>query len=84
MRKLLEIIYDEDEQLRLTLRSGEVLIFNNQRVMHGRTAFDATKALRHLRSCHVDLDEFYSSLRVLYRRFGREEADLNLPYGAAP
>jgi len=36
-----------------------------------------------MRSCHVELDEFYSSLRVLYRRFGREEGDMNLPSGAA-
>ncbi len=51
--------------------------------MHGRTTFDATVAERHMRSCHVELDEFYSSLRVLYRRFGREEAQMVLPGGAA-
>lgn len=61
---------------------GDVLIFNNQRVMHGRTAFDATAAERHIRSCHVELDEFYSSLHLLYCCSGREEADMVLPAGA--
>ena len=51
--------------------------------MHGRTTFDATVAERHMRSCHVELDEFYNSPRVLYRGFGREEANMNLPSGVA-
>ena len=42
-------------------------MFNNQRVMHGRTAFDPALSKRHIRSASVDLDEFYSRLRVLYR-----------------
>ncbi len=51
--------------------------------MHGRTTFDATAAERHMRSYHVELDEFYSSPCVLYRRFGREEANMNFPSGVA-
>ena len=49
------------------LAAGEMLVFSNQRLMHGRTAFDPSASKRHIRSCHVDLDEFYSSLRILYR-----------------
>ena len=30
------------------------------------TAFDPAGSSRHIRSCHVDLDEFYSRLRILY------------------
>ena len=48
------------------LAPGEVLVFNNQRLMHGRTAFDPSSGKRHIRSCSVDLDEFYSRLRILY------------------
>jgi len=47
---------------------GEMLVFNNQRLMHGRTAFDPANSKRHIRSCHVDLDEFYSRLRILYAK----------------
>ena len=49
------------------LQAGEVRVFNNQRPMHGRTAFDPASSRRHIRSCHVDLDEFYSRLRIIYR-----------------
>lgn len=69
-----KVVYDDKQQLKITTKPGGVLIFNNQRVMHSRTAFDATAAERHMRSCHIELDEFYNSLGVLYRRFGREEA----------
>ena len=75
--------YDDKQQLKITTKPADVLIFNNQRVMHSRIAFDATVAERYMRSCHVELDEFYSSLRVFYRRFGREAADMNLASGAA-
>ena len=83
LRKLLERLYREDQHLHLRLVPGDVLIFNNQRVLHGRTAFDPTKARRHIRSCHVDIDEFHSTLRLLCRRFGRDEAEVTLPAGAA-
>ncbi len=78
-----KVVYDDKQQLKITTKPGDVLIFNNQRVIHDRTTFDATAAERHMRSCHVELDDFYSSLGVLYRRFGREEADMNLPSGVA-
>ncbi len=83
LRTLLEMIYREQNQLCIALEAGDVLVFNNQRVMHGRTAFDRAGGGRHIRSCHVELDEFYSSLRMLYRHFGREEVDMVLPGGAA-
>ena len=64
------------------LQPDDVLIFNNQRVLHGRTAFDRGECGRHLRTCHEDLDEFHSRLRVLSRRQGRDGADMTLPVGA--
>lgn len=84
LRALLERLYDEAEQLLITLTPGDVLIFNNQRVLHGRTAFDRVAGGRFIRSCHVDLDEFHSRLRMLQRRLGRDEVDTVLPVGAAP
>lgn len=41
--------------------------FEITKLDHGRTAFDPSKSRRHIRSCHVDLDEFYSRLRIIYR-----------------
>ena len=67
VRAWLDLAYAGDGRIEFTLAAGEMLVFNNQRLLHGRTAFDPAASRRHVRSCHVDLDEFYSSLRVLYR-----------------
>ncbi len=57
------------DTLEIPLESGEMLVFNNQRVLHGRTAFDAESG-RHVRSFHVELDEFHSTLRACLRKMG--------------
>ncbi len=67
VRAWLELAYAGEGQIEFTVEAGEMLVFNNQRLLHGRTAFDPARSRRHVRSCHVDLDEFHSSLRVLYR-----------------
>jgi gamma-butyrobetaine dioxygenase len=82
-RKWLSFLYDAGNHLIVKIRAGEVLVFNNHRLLHGRTAFDASKSFRHVRSANVDLDEFYSALRVLYRDLGREELYMRLPQGSS-
>ncbi|MCG7573026.1 TauD/TfdA family dioxygenase [Phaeobacter sp. CNT1-3] len=49
------------------LQAGEMVIFDNRRVLHGREAFDPNTGARHLRGCYVDRGEFESRLRVLAR-----------------
>ena len=66
LRLLMQLLDDNQDQIEVRLETGEMLVFNNHRLMHGRTAFDPSSG-RHVRSCHVDLDEFYSRLRVAYR-----------------
>ncbi|MCP4767794.1 MAG: DUF971 domain-containing protein [Gammaproteobacteria bacterium] len=66
LRALLTLSYSAEGMIEFKLEAGEVLVFNNQRLMHGRSAFDPSSGKRHIRSCHVDLDEFYSRLRILY------------------
>ena len=82
-RKLLTHLYDVSNQLIVKIRAAEVLVFNNHRLLHGRTAFDASKSFRHVRSANVDLDEFYSGLRVLYAELGREELYMRFPQGSS-
>ncbi len=66
VRELLQLCYDGEGMIEFKLQPDEMLVFNNQRLMHGRTAFDPAGSKRHIRSCHVDLDEFYSRLRIIY------------------
>ncbi len=56
-------------RIQFALKSGEMAVFDNRRVLHGRTAFDPSSGLRHLRGCYVDRTEFKSRLRVLAREF---------------
>lgn len=68
LRCAASLSYAGDGMIEFTLRAGEMLVFNNQRLKHGRTAFDPANSKPHIRSCHVDLDEFYSHLRILYAK----------------
>ena len=49
------------------LESGEMAVFDNRRVLHGREAFDPSTGYRHLHGCYVDRGEFLSRLRILAR-----------------
>ncbi|WIY26988.1 TauD/TfdA family dioxygenase [Parasedimentitalea psychrophila] len=51
----------------LKLKAGEMVVFDNRRVLHGREAFDPQTGFRHLHGCYVDRGEFESRLRVLNR-----------------
>ena len=48
---------------------GDLVVFNNRRVLHGRTKFDPTTGERHLRGSYIDLDAFRDRWRVLAHRF---------------
>ncbi|MDT8320271.1 MAG: TauD/TfdA family dioxygenase [Xanthomonadales bacterium] len=67
-RRLAELLADPRFELRFPLRQGELVMFDNSRVLHGRTAFDATEGRRHLQGCYIDLDEPRSRYRTLSRR----------------
>lgn len=58
----------ERPELKLTfkLAPGDLVVFDNTRVMHARTAFSAG-GNRHLQGAYADLDGLYSTLAVLNR-----------------
>ena len=50
------------------LQPGEVLVFNNRRMLHGRQSFEAARGGgRHLRGCYVNIDEYANTLNLLRR-----------------
>lgn len=55
--------------LRTTLRDGDLVIFDNQRTLHGRTAFSSARHPRHLRGCYLTRDSVYSEAALLWREF---------------
>ena len=66
-RRLGELFADPRFELRFPLAAGELMMFDNSRVLHGRTAYDPSEGYRHLQGCYIDLD----GPRSLYRTLGR-------------
>lgn len=53
------------------LRDGEILVFNNQRMLHGRRAFSMSGGMRkerHLIGCYTDAMDTISHYRILLRQ----------------
>ena len=58
-----EILDAPDAVAELTMGPGDLVVFDNRRVLHGRTAFEVTGP-RHLQGCYIDIDALYSRTRV--------------------
>jgi gamma-butyrobetaine dioxygenase len=63
-RALAEILERADLQLVFKLQPGEMILFDNTRVLHARKAY-ADVGTRHLQGAYSDLDGLYSRLRRL-------------------
>ena len=72
-RRFARLLGDEAACLRLRLAPGDLLLLDNRRVLHGRTAFDADGE-RWLQGCYADADALESRLAVLSRHDHREAA----------
>lgn len=66
-RRFATLLREPGFQLRLRLRDGEAVVFDNQRTLHGRSAFSSAKYPRHLRGCYLARDSVYSQAAVLWR-----------------
>ncbi|HYL04131.1 MAG TPA: TauD/TfdA family dioxygenase, partial [Steroidobacteraceae bacterium] len=53
-----------DFQVRFLLNAGDLVMFDNCRLLHGRTGFDPAEGLRHLQGCYIDMDGPRSLYRV--------------------
>ena len=77
--ELMKLINDPQNQLKFLLAPGEAVLFDNHRLLHGRTGFTGP---RHLQICYVNRDTFISEMRVLERHLGREGPYLRIAGGA--
>ncbi len=58
---------EEDRfKLKFKLGAGDAMLFDNQRVLHGRIGYKSSGD-RHLQGCYADIDSLLSKLRVLER-----------------
>jgi gamma-butyrobetaine dioxygenase len=64
-RQLSELLREPSRSVVCRLQPGDLVLFDNTRILHGRTAFAIGN--RHLQGCYLDADGLYSSLAVLSR-----------------
>jgi gamma-butyrobetaine dioxygenase len=70
-RRFALLLREPRHQLKFKLAAGEIVIFDNQRILHGRTAFSSARHARHLRGCYLTRDSVYSTAAVLRRTLER-------------
>ncbi|XP_067681467.1 gamma-butyrobetaine dioxygenase-like [Haliotis asinina] len=57
-------------QYNCRLEEGDLITFNNRRILHGRHHYDAKSGDRHLQGCYVQIDEFKSQVQVCSNTVG--------------
>ena len=62
-----EIIERDDLKIIFKLSEGDLILLDNTRIMHARTAF-SKKGRRHLQGAYTDLDGLYSLLNLMENR----------------
>ncbi len=65
---LMALARQEQYSVRYQLQPGEMVMFDNRRVMHGRSEFDPATGDRLLRGYYIDRGEVDSRIRVLRRQ----------------
>lgn len=66
-QRLWDLLQDPRHQIEFALKPGEMVIFDNRRVLHGRRPFDPQSGKRFLQGTYLDRDVLVSRLRVLGR-----------------
>ncbi|CAG8792194.1 2957_t:CDS:1, partial [Gigaspora rosea] len=64
-KRFSSFIEDDDLKFKVTLKPGELAIFANRRVLHGRTSFDQQSAERHLKGAYLDFCALKDKFRIL-------------------
>ncbi len=68
MAVLSKLAHSDRFQIRFAFTPGDIVGFDNRRVLHGRDAFQPSDGSRALRGTYMDHDDLYSTLRVLTRK----------------
>lgn len=66
-RRFAALLRDSRFHLQCRLRDADLVVFDNQRILHGRTAFTSGRHPRHLRGCYLTRDSVYSHAALLRR-----------------
>ena len=64
---LQRLLREPEMALRFSYRPGDLVIFDNRRLLHARDAFDGGEGSRWLQGCYLERDEVRSRYRMLQR-----------------
>ncbi len=69
-RKKISELYNSDQyKIEFKLCSGDLLMIDNHRLLHGRTSYDVNEGNRFLQGCYIDYDSTEGKLNHLKRKF---------------
>lgn len=71
-RRFAALLRDSRFHLQCRLHDADLVVFDNQRILHGRTAFSSGRHPRHLRGCYLTRDSVFSEAALLRREFPAE------------
>ncbi len=67
-RWLAEWLNEDEHRVTFRLEPGDVMLFDNHRLLHGRTQFDPSRGKRHLQGCYIEHDGPDTMYRLAVRR----------------
>jgi predicted HD phosphohydrolase/alpha-ketoglutarate-dependent taurine dioxygenase len=70
-RRFSELVHDESMGISMQLRPGDIVVFDNTRLLHSRSAVVPSDGFRHVQGCYMDRD----GIKVNYERLRRVAYD---------
>ena len=67
--KISELYNSNNYRIEFKLLSGDLLMMDNYRLLHGRTSFNANEGNRFLQGCYIDYDSTEGKIKHLKRKF---------------
>jgi alpha-ketoglutarate-dependent taurine dioxygenase len=64
-RRFATLLREPRFMLRFMMRAGDLVVFDNQRILHGRTGFASARYPRHLQGCYLTRDSVFSRAALL-------------------
>ena len=71
LRAMSEQLYASVRTFERHLQPGELVVFDNHRVLHARRAFNPDAGERHIQQVSIDREEFHNVFRQLAEQLGR-------------
>ena len=63
--KIFNLYASKEFEINFRLEGGMLMMFDNLRILHGRSEYDSNTGFRHLQGCYIDHDSTEGKLRLL-------------------